>query len=79
MHITPGNYTLQMARGERLFLSSIAETRNGNLQAQFFCTNRKNAVTMTYDQAFELEKRLQKMGIDVFWVLAFNKNKDVNA
>lgn len=79
MSITPGNYTLRMARGERLFLSSIAETRNGNLQAQFFCTNRKNAVTMIESQAHDLCARLRSMEIQCFVVLAFNPYEDANA
>ena len=71
MQITIGEYTLRKATGEHLFLSSIAESADGRLQVQFFCTKRENAVTMIESQAHELCARLRGMDINSIVVLAF--------
>lgn len=71
MRITIGEYTLRKATGEHLFLSSIAESADGRLQVQFFCTKRENAVTMIESQAHELCARLRSMDINSIVVLAF--------
>jgi len=71
MRITIGEYTLRKASGEHLFLSSIAESADGRLQVQFFCTKRENAVTMIESQAHELCARLRSMDINSIVVLAF--------
>lgn len=79
MRITIGEYTLRKATGEHLFLSSIAESADGHLQVQFFCTKRENAVTMIESQAHDLCARLRSMEIQCFVTLAFNPYEDANA
>ena len=58
--------------GDKLFLSSISETKEGRLQVQFFCTKRENATTMIESQAHELCARLRSMEINSIVVLAFD-------
>ena len=78
MHITVGKYTLRQARGEMNFLSNISESANGQLKAQFYTTNRKNAVTMIESQAHDLCARLRSQDVNCFVVLASTLMKTTN-